>query len=184
MSQSDEDFGAEARERQVRFERKVLEAKWFGGTITFGRAGQPGSYTKTFEPMKKMPPEIKLSWTSEYIDNSGYPIQGRDATCAIEFGDFQDEVLIEAEYQYYDKIIKRKVKEYKGIAEKWAMWKWHTQRGTPVDERDKYLTEPNFQPPRLEWAEYVPPQEADPIKVEVVKRGPGRPKKPSETVAA
>lgn len=40
---------------------------------------------------------------------------------------------------------------YQGAVEKWALWKWHTARATPVDERDKYQVEPGFEPPKFEW---------------------------------
>ncbi len=42
---------------------------------------------------------------------------------------------------------------YRGAVEKWALWKWHTARGTPVDERDNYQPEPDYQPPKFVWGE-------------------------------
>lgn len=56
---------------------------------------------------------------------------------------------------------------YKGAVEKWALWKWHTARGTPVDERDNYFTEPGYEAPTFVWE---PEPVAEPV-VETAKRG-------------
>ena len=179
----DEEFGAEAVARQRKFERRILEAQWHGGSIQFGRPGQPGSYIKTFQPMKQMPAEIHIRWVSEYLDNFGNPVQGRDATAEVSFGDYKDEYVIEAEYQYYDKMVRRKVKDYAPMAEAWCMWKWHTQRGTPVDEHDKYLLEPGFKAPLIVWDKALFAQPEPEPAQEAPKRKRGRPPK-QEPIAA
>lgn len=67
---------------------------------------------------------------------------------------------------------KRRTKDYAKQVEKWATWKWHTARGTPVTDRDVYQYEPGYKPPTFAWE----PGPGEEVAAPVAKRGPGRPK--------
>lgn len=44
---------------------------------------------------------------------------------------------------------------HRRVVEAYALWKWHTARGTPVDERDNYLLEPDYEAPKFKWTAKV-----------------------------
>ena len=68
---------------------------------------------------------------------------------------------------------------YRGAVERWALWKWHTARGTPLNERgEKYELEPGFAGPSYEWTE------PDAIKVEGTLTLPKRRGRPPKVAQA
>lgn len=150
----DIDYANAQEAREARHKNRVLQAQWFGGDVQFGKAGEPGSYVKHFDGMRPISREIEMKW------QDGEPANGDVAVCQAIIGGETWEHIIEPEWMDGDKPRRRLAKDYKGMAEKWALWRWHTIRGTPVTERDAYLLEPNFEPPTFVW-----------------KRNPGRPPK-------
>lgn len=184
---ANDDFDREQSEKEARFQRKLLEAKWFGGTIQFGKAGAIGSYTKTFDGMRKVGNEIELRWI-EGADEHGKPQPGVNATVESTHDGQTDYMVIDADYAYYDKMLRRNTREYVPMAERWAIRRWHQKRGTPIHEQDNsadwklnYITEPGFVPPRITW--HVVEREPVVEPVEAPKRR-GRPPNKQEGVAA
>jgi hypothetical protein len=182
-----EEFDSLYTEREARFQRKLLEAKWFGGTIQFGKAGTIGAYTKTFEGMRKVGNVIVLRWI-EGADGNGNPLPGVTATVESLHDGETDYLVVEAEYQRYDRVIRRSVREYAPIAERWAIRRWHQKRGTPVHEADNsadwrlnYITEPGFVPPTIQW-ELVEQEPQPDVEREEPPKRRGRP--PRQAVAA
>lgn len=101
--------------------------------------------------MKKMPMTIELQWEAPPVGD------GTEACVVMSCGSFIDENVIDGYVPVIDKDPRRRrAKEFVEVAEKWAMWKWHTTRGTPVDERDVYQLEPGYESPELKWTTPAP----------------------------
>lgn len=130
-----EDLGnpeAYARKMAER-ERRRLERLWAKSATLRVKAGA----------------EIGLRWVLP-------PVDGEAADAQITVGDEEMEYTVEPIYRTMDGEHKRRTKDYAKQVEKWALWKWHTMRGTPVSDRDVYLTEPGFAEPAFVWLDAVP----------------------------
>lgn len=136
----DDQYLDDGEKDEVKTRNKVTKAQWFGGTVRFGK-----DRTVTYQGMRKVDPVIKLRW------EEGEPQPGMVAVVEVIIDGKPDSLIIEPEYQDMDRMVKRRLKEYVPLAESWALWKWHTTRGTPVNEFNGYLTEPGFVKPEFVW---------------------------------
>lgn len=94
---------------------------------------------------------ILMSWAEE-------PKKWEDAICVALIGDkecicnVQPYETVQGERRLKAAIV---VKDgYQKMAEKWALWKWHTFRGSEVDDTDKYIVDCPL--PTFEWSK--PPE--------------------------
>jgi hypothetical protein len=89
------------------------------------------------ERTKALGGEIRCRWVT------GEPKKWESATVEVEIG--EKSYLLEIEpYEESDGKQKLRAKlvklGYQGFAESWALWKWHTQRGSELDEAtDTYI---------------------------------------------
>lgn len=131
MSDEFEELREDFQAREGRRLRRVLERKW--------------------KAMKAIPHTINCAFL-------GPVVKGEEVDVEVQIGDavLRHTVgrLVRVE-QGGDPVLEPDCKRlgYKGAVEKWALWKWHTHRGTPVDERDNYQLEPDFEPPTFVWEE-------------------------------
>lgn len=150
-----EELREDFNQREQRRLRRVLQRKW--------------------DAMKDISHTINCAFL-------GPVVKGEEVDVEVQIGDevlrhvVGRKVRVEAGG---DLILEPDVKRlgYKGAVEKWATWKWHTLRGTPVDERDNYHLEPDFLAPKFVW-EVTPTTEAS---AEEAPKKRGRPKKTEAT---
>lgn len=95
---------------------------------------------------QELGPVIKLSWVE------GEPKKWDSAIAQVVIGGVTRAVVIEP-YEEVDgkQRLKPKIvtKGYSGMAEAWALWKWHCDRGSEVDDADNYILD--CDPPKFEW---------------------------------
>ena len=139
---TEDDEGAPGyAERQRKHTQRILARKW--------------------DKMLPIDRTIMLEWVAP-------PVRGQEAEVVALVGDVEMRHVVGAMMGdgNYDPLVKQY--GFNGAAEQWALWKWHTARGTPVDEHTgRVLPEPDFVAPKFEWAA------AD---VEPVKPTRGRPR--------
>lgn len=103
--------------------------------------------------------EIKLAWAE------GEPEKWNTALAQVTIGSVTRAVEIDPHEERDGKLrLKPAIiaKGYRGLVEAWALWKWHSDRGSEIDDADKFILD--CEAPKMVW------EEAE------VKRGPGRPK--------
>lgn len=99
-------------------------------------------------------PTITLQWMD------GEPKKWEGASCVAEIGG-QNYMLEIAPFEEHDgkqrlrpKLVKL---GYQGYAQDWAMWKWHTARGSEVDDATgEYILDCDA--PEIVWQETVEPE--------------------------
>lgn len=143
---SDDDPFAEVREgsefvrRERARQRALLERKW--------------------SKMLHIPYEITLRWVDGVEPRKPDPAQAsvtvNGKTKTITVG---EQVKNRDAYEQ-DWRVQRL--GYRGAVEQWALWRWHIERGTPVDERDNLQLEPGFKSPQFIWEEVEAPAVAVP----------------------
>ena len=143
----DMEFAEAYAAREAKFQRKLLDAQWHGGKVQFGQPGTPAAFVRTYPGMRKIATVIPMHWAE------GEPKNGDVSTVRCIVAGNIKEWVIEPEQDRVDgaRNARRLAKDYKGLAEKWALWKWHTARGTPCDDRGKYLLEPDYKAPSYDW---------------------------------
>lgn len=96
---------------------------------------------------------IKCSWVDTELNEKGLPVQWEIASAIVEIGPHQKiyTVLPKKEIDGKERLDPRLVSDgYKATVEKWAIWKWHTLRGSEVDDADHYIADCDL--PKFEWA--------------------------------
>lgn len=115
---------------------------------------------------------INLSWAE------GEPKKWDNALAVVEIGNQTRAFMVEPyeEIEGKQRLKPRIVtRGYKGLVEDWALWKWHTDRGSECDDNGHYILD--CEPPTFVWAK-IEASEPEPPKARA-KPGP----KPKAEVA-
>lgn len=108
------------------------------------RARQKRSLEKLWAQMKPAPDSIQFSAKAK-------PKRGEDWVVEVMIGDLVDTYVVPGVSHTTTGEHTTQEHEYRPKAQEWALWRWHTNRGTPVGDNDQYLTEPNFKAPAMDW---------------------------------
>jgi hypothetical protein len=109
--------------------------------------------------------EINLSWAE------GEPKKWDNALAVVEIGGQMRAFMVEPHEEVDGKTrLKPKIvtRGYKGLVEDWALWKWHTDRGSEVDDNGHYILD--CEPPTFVWAEVKAPE---PVAEKPARAKPG-----------
>lgn len=101
---------------------------------------------KLWAKMEPISTEIRCRWLEPLVE--GGPSDAEAVIAGVI-----ENYTVWAEFATLGGMQKRRTRDYQKVVERWALWKWHTARSTPVSERDVYLTEPGFAPPTFVWPE-------------------------------
>lgn len=91
-------------------------------------------------------PVIHLSWVE------GEPKKWEPALAQVTIGGVTRAFMVEPYEEIDDKQrLKPKMvsRGYKGMVEHWALWKWHSDRGSEIDDADNFILD--CEPPKFEW---------------------------------
>lgn len=112
--------------------------------------------------------EIKLSWAE------GEPKKWDNALAIVEIGKLVRAYMVEPHEEVDGKTrLKPKMvtRGYKGMVEDWALWKWHTDRGSEVDDAGNYIVDCEL--PAFVWAPVKEEVKAEAVESEKVRAKPG-----------
>lgn len=112
---------------------------------------------------KELGGEITCAWTE-----GEEPKKWDVATATIDFPNGYHNALTIEPYREVEGKMRLDPKlarlGYRRFVQEWALWKWHTQRGTEVDEQDNYVVDCEL--PKFRWEE-APKKVGRPRKAEV-----------------
>lgn len=108
------------------------------------------------ERTAKLGTEIKLEWVDQ-------PKKWEPATCIVTIG-AQDRMFVADPHEWVEGTQRLKprfvAQGYAKMVEEWAIWKWHSDRGSEIDDTDRFIVDCKL--PKMVW-------KTEPVKAKAEK---------------